>query len=126
MGESNTIVSAYTLYRHLQQYCSHPSICCLCLYCKHVLCIKNRRNKEYHHHHANVEESEILLPGKEFICSVVIELGIEVRFIKMKHCLLISGDVLKGTLSCRKNRKDPRSLIITLKMGDIHLTYYME
>ena len=26
-GESNTVVSAYTLYRHLQQYCSHPSIC---------------------------------------------------------------------------------------------------
>ena len=24
MGESNTVVSAYTLYRHLQQYCSHP------------------------------------------------------------------------------------------------------
>ena len=28
MGESNTIVSAYTLYRHLQWYCSHPSIHC--------------------------------------------------------------------------------------------------
>ena len=27
MGESNTVVSAYTLYRHLQQYCSHPLIC---------------------------------------------------------------------------------------------------
>ena len=27
MGESNTVVSAYTLYRHLQQYCSHLSIC---------------------------------------------------------------------------------------------------
>ena len=26
MGESNTVVSAYTLYRHLQQYYSHPSI----------------------------------------------------------------------------------------------------
>ena len=26
MGESNTIVSAYTMYRHLQYYCSHPSI----------------------------------------------------------------------------------------------------
>ena len=25
MDESNTVVSAYTLYRHLQQYCSHPS-----------------------------------------------------------------------------------------------------
>ena len=25
MGESNTIVSAYTLYRHLQQYCFHSS-----------------------------------------------------------------------------------------------------
>ena len=25
MGESNIVVSAYTLYRHLQQYCSHPS-----------------------------------------------------------------------------------------------------
>ena len=24
MGESNTVVSAYTTYRHLQQYCSHP------------------------------------------------------------------------------------------------------
>ena len=27
MGESNTVVSAYTRYRHLQQYCSHPSKC---------------------------------------------------------------------------------------------------
>ena len=27
MGESNTVVSAYIMYRHLQQYCSHPSIC---------------------------------------------------------------------------------------------------
>ena len=26
MGESNTVVSAYTTYRHLQQYYSHPSI----------------------------------------------------------------------------------------------------
>ena len=26
MGESNTVVSADTLYRHLQQYCSHLSI----------------------------------------------------------------------------------------------------
>ena len=26
MGESNTVVSTYTRYRHLQQYCSHPSI----------------------------------------------------------------------------------------------------
>ena len=24
MGESNNVVSAYTLYRHLKQYCSHP------------------------------------------------------------------------------------------------------
>ena len=23
MGESNTVVSAYTMYKHLQQYCSH-------------------------------------------------------------------------------------------------------
>ena len=27
MGEYNTILSAYTLYRHLEQYCTHPSIC---------------------------------------------------------------------------------------------------
>ena len=27
MGESNTVVSAYTMYRHLQQYYSHPLIC---------------------------------------------------------------------------------------------------
>ena len=27
MGESNTVSSAYTMYRHLQQYCSHLSIC---------------------------------------------------------------------------------------------------
>ena len=27
IGDSNTVVRAYTLYRHLQQYCSHPSIC---------------------------------------------------------------------------------------------------
>ena len=26
MGENKTVVSAITLYRHLQQYCSHPSI----------------------------------------------------------------------------------------------------
>ena len=26
MGKKNTVVSAYTLYRHLQQYCSHPSV----------------------------------------------------------------------------------------------------
>ena len=26
MGESNTIVSAYTLFRHLKWYCSNPSI----------------------------------------------------------------------------------------------------
>ena len=25
MGESNTVVSTYTMSRHLQQYCSHPS-----------------------------------------------------------------------------------------------------
>ena len=24
MDESNTVVSAYTLYRHLQQYCTRP------------------------------------------------------------------------------------------------------
>ena len=29
MGERNTVVSAYTLYRHLQQYSSHPSTCLL-------------------------------------------------------------------------------------------------
>ena len=28
MGESNTVVSAYTMYRHLQQYCCHPSNYC--------------------------------------------------------------------------------------------------
>ena len=27
MGESNTVVSACMLYKHLQQYCSHQSIC---------------------------------------------------------------------------------------------------
>ena len=27
MGESITVVNAYTLYRHLQQYCFHPSNC---------------------------------------------------------------------------------------------------
>ena len=26
-GESKSSVSAYTLYRHLQYYCSHPSLC---------------------------------------------------------------------------------------------------
>ena len=31
MGESNTVVSAYTMYRHLQQSCSHPSIYVLSL-----------------------------------------------------------------------------------------------
>ena len=24
MGESNSVVNAYTIYRQLQQYCSHP------------------------------------------------------------------------------------------------------
>ena len=36
MGESNTVVSAYTLYRHLQQYFSHPMIW-LCLYLGFIL-----------------------------------------------------------------------------------------
>ena len=26
MGDSNTVVSDYTMYRHLQQYCSNPTI----------------------------------------------------------------------------------------------------
>ena len=30
MGESSTVVSAYTFYRHLQKNCSHPSICGCC------------------------------------------------------------------------------------------------
>ena len=34
MGESNTVVNAYTLYRHLQQYCSHPSICSTTVFSK--------------------------------------------------------------------------------------------
>ena len=33
MGESNTVVSAYTSYRHLQQYCSHPLMCTCVLNC---------------------------------------------------------------------------------------------
>ena len=40
MGESNTVVSAYTLYRHLQQYCSHLSKCLsLCLYVCLSVCL---------------------------------------------------------------------------------------
>ena len=31
MDKSNTVVSAYRLYKHLKQYCSHPSICTLYL-----------------------------------------------------------------------------------------------
>ena len=27
MGESSTVVSAYTMYRHLPQYCFYPLIC---------------------------------------------------------------------------------------------------
>ena len=27
MGESNTVVSAYTMYRHFQNICSRQSIC---------------------------------------------------------------------------------------------------
>ena len=27
LGECNTILSAYTMYRHLEQYSTHPSIC---------------------------------------------------------------------------------------------------
>ena len=34
MGESNTVVSACTMYRHLQQYCSHPSIGEICYFVK--------------------------------------------------------------------------------------------
>ena len=26
MGECNTIVSAYTLYRHFEKYCTHPAM----------------------------------------------------------------------------------------------------
>ena len=28
MGECNTILGAYTMYRHLEWCCTHPSICC--------------------------------------------------------------------------------------------------
>ena len=28
MSKKNTVASAYTTYRHLQQYCSLPSVCC--------------------------------------------------------------------------------------------------
>ena len=40
MGERNTIVSAYTLYRHLQKYWSHPSMCqeCCPVYSRSILC----------------------------------------------------------------------------------------
>ena len=37
MGESNTAVSAYKTYRHLQQYCSHPSKYSSCRDWFHVL-----------------------------------------------------------------------------------------
>ncbi|XP_052807943.1 protein arginine N-methyltransferase 3-like [Mya arenaria] len=37
-----------------------------------------------------------------------------------------TGDEIKGTLSCRKNRRDPRSLIITFSFNGKTLTYYME
>ncbi|XP_045196448.2 protein arginine N-methyltransferase 3-like [Mercenaria mercenaria] len=36
------------------------------------------------------------------------------------------GDVLEGKLTCRKNRKDTRSLIINVILNDKNLTYYME
>ena len=42
MGESNTVVNAYTftMYRHLQQYCSHPSICV------YILSAEKKRKEE--------------------------------------------------------------------------------
>ncbi|XP_060555568.1 protein arginine N-methyltransferase 3-like [Ruditapes philippinarum] len=36
------------------------------------------------------------------------------------------GDILEGKLTCRKNRKDTRSLIINIILNDKNLTYYME
>ena len=38
MGESNTVVSAYALHRHLQQYCSHPS--------NYILQVRMRRSSD--------------------------------------------------------------------------------
>ena len=44
MCESNTVVGAYTTYRHLQQYCSHPSICIFkSRICKENTCFKKNR-----------------------------------------------------------------------------------
>ena len=40
MDESNTVVSAYTLYRHLQQYCSLSSIYQITGLKKHILSAK--------------------------------------------------------------------------------------
>lgn len=36
------------------------------------------------------------------------------------------GEALRGSLTCRKNRKDPRSLLITVKLNDRIFTYIME
>ena len=40
MGENNTVVSAYTKYRHLQQYCSHPLVCLI------LDCLKSEKEKK--------------------------------------------------------------------------------
>ena len=40
MGKSNTVVSVYTTYRHLQQYCSYPSI----YICDALLCTMAHRD----------------------------------------------------------------------------------
>ncbi|KAG8431917.1 hypothetical protein GDO86_019319 [Hymenochirus boettgeri] len=37
-----------------------------------------------------------------------------------------AGDVLKGTITVRKNRKDPRSLIITLSINGVTQTYALQ
>ena len=46
MGESNTVVSAYTLYRHLRQYCSH-----LLNYAHHITNTRNLKFLAHGHSH---------------------------------------------------------------------------
>ena len=41
LGYSKTILSAYTLYRHLGGYCTHPWICCSKFYTRGEKCPKN-------------------------------------------------------------------------------------
>ena len=72
MSESNIFVSAYTTYRHLQQYCSHPSIYSLkSLLCDHFATLFKKKKKETFF----VHESYITFESMRMTYFVSIALG---------------------------------------------------